>query len=83
MWTGPGQTKNKEIETMLDRYDNVKVELDGTKMTLTIETDEAKVNTAPSKSGKTQVIATTGGALTISNGNGERIKLNLTLYRPL
>lgn len=73
----------REVIQMIDRYNNVNVEHSGTKLTITIETDETKVTSAPSKSGKTQVIATTGGAATISSGNGERIKLNLTLYRPL
>lgn len=67
---------------MLDRYDNVKVEFDGSVMVLRIETDEEKVVSAPSKSGKTQVVATTGGATTI-NGANVSLKLNLTLYRPL
>lgn len=61
----------------ISRYDNVNVEFDGSVMVIKIETDEDKVVTAPSKSGKTQVIATTGGAMAL-----EELKLNLTLYRP-
>ncbi len=67
---------------MIDRYANVQIRFEGSKMILEIETDEEKVVTAPSKSGKTEVIATTGGATTIS-GENVSLKLNLTLYRPL
>jgi len=50
--------------------------MEGTVLTLRIETDETKVQVTPSASGKTMVIATTGGAQKI-----EGLSLNLTLYR--
>lgn len=60
----------------ISRYENVQVERTGTKLVITIETDEEKVDAQPSGSGKSVVLATTGGARQI---NG--LRLNLTLYR--
>ena len=61
----------------ISRYGNFTVEQVGTKIVVTIETDEEKVDVQLSKSGKSLVIATTGGAHKLPD---ERI-LNLTLYR--
>ena len=65
------------MASKIDRYDNLAVERSGTKLILTIETDEDKVDAQPSSSGKNLVIATTGGARKLNEG----LRLNLTLYR--
>jgi len=56
--------------------DNIHTEMDGTVLVIKIETDESKVVLQPSGSGKTLVIATTGGARHMDGRS-----LNLTLYR--
>lgn len=61
----------------VSRYDNVKVDRDSTKIIITIETDEEKVDAQPSGSGKSVVLATTGGARKLH----DELRLNLTLYR--
>jgi len=60
----------------ISRYDNVEHSIENDTLTLTISIDENQVDVQPSKSGKTLVIATTGGAIRIGN-----LHLNLTLYR--
>jgi len=61
---------------MISNRENIKTEMDGTTLVIRIETDEEKVQVTPSASGKTLVIATTGGATKIDGRS-----LNLTLYR--
>ena len=61
---------------MISNRANIQTSMEGTVLTLRIETDETKVQVTPSASGKTMVIATTGGAQKI-----EGLSLNLTLYR--
>ena len=67
------------------RYTNVKCHMEGTLLTITVETDEDKVLVKPSASGKNMVIATTGGARVVGDESGvitpHELKLNLTLYR--
>ena len=61
----------------ISRYENVQVDRDSTKLVSTIETDEQKVDAQPSGSGKSVVLATTGGARKLH----DELRLNLTLYR--
>ena len=63
---------------MISRYDNVSTQLHDDTLTITINLDESQVDAQPSKSGKTVVLATTGGAINVVG-----YKLNLTLYRKL
>ena len=65
------------MSSKIDRYDNIAVERSGTKLILTIETDEDKVDAQPSGSGKNVTIATTGGTRRLNGG----LCLSLTLYR--
>ena len=62
----------------LNRYENVQVEAKDGKLVITCVIDEAQVDVQPSASGKTLVLATTGGAQIVP---GSALKLNLTLYR--
>ena len=61
----------------ISRYENCTIERSGTKLVITIETDEEKVDAQPSGSGKSVVLATTGGARKLH----DELQLNLTLYR--
>ena len=61
---------------MISRYENVKVEVKDGKLVIECNLDEDEVDVQPSGSGKTMVIATTGGATRIGG-----MSLNLTLYR--
>lgn len=63
----------------IDRYDNIEASIEGGVLTLRIVVNETKVNVQPSKSGKTLVVATTGGAMRVPGSMA--LKLNLTLYR--
>lgn len=62
----------------IDRYENVQVALADGKLTIICNVNEDEVDVQPSQSGKTLVIATTGGAMRIA---GSELRLNLTLYR--
>lgn len=65
---------------MIDRYANVQIEVvDGEKLVITCVIDEDQVDIQPSKSRKTLVFATTGGAERVP---GTDLKVNLTVYRP-
>ncbi|MCK4302664.1 MAG: hypothetical protein KAY24_00290 [Candidatus Eisenbacteria sp.] len=67
-----------ETGKKISRYDNVDIDiLDGV-MTIRIQLDEEVVNVQPSSSGKTLVLATTGGARPVGDRD---LKLNLTVYR--
>ena len=61
----------------ISRYENFTIERSNTKLIITIETDEEKVDAQPSGSGKNLTIATTGGARKLH----DELRLNLTLYR--
>lgn len=56
---------------------NIKAEVKGTTLTLTID---LKAKGAPSKSGKSQVIATTSGNVAIA---GTNFKMGLNVYKSL
>jgi len=60
----------------MNAYENIKTEIKDGVLTIEIVVDETKVTTHASKSGKSVVIATTGGATKVGFS-----KLNLTLYR--
>ena len=64
---------------MIDRYENVKVDLTDGVLTIRCVVDPEKVDIQPSKSGKTEVFATTGGAQLVPGSGG--LKINLTVYR--
>lgn len=59
------------------RYDNLETEIVDNYLIIRCHLDENQVDVQPSASGKTLVIATSGGAIRI----GENLRLNLTLYR--
>lgn len=60
--------------------DNITTDIQGDTLTLTI--DLAKPGTV-SRSGKSSVIASTRGNLTITDGNGEDVKIGLNIYRSI
>jgi hypothetical protein len=62
----------------IDRYDNWTVEIAEGVLSIYINVDESEVDVQPSQSGKTLVIATTGGAKRVPNSP---LRLNLTVYR--
>lgn len=62
----------------IDRYDNCEMSVTDGILTVKIVVDESKVDVQPSSSGKTLVVATSGGAVKV---NGTVLKLNFTLYR--
>ena len=62
----------------IDRYDNCEMNVTDGVLTVKIIVDESKVDVQPSSSGKTLVVATSGGAVKV---NGTPLKLNFTLYR--
>ena len=64
---------------MIDRYENVKTDLIDGVLTIRCVVDPEQVDIQPSKSGKTDVIATTGGAQLVPGSGG--LKINLTVYR--
>jgi len=64
------------MSVKISRYENLDIRQQGTKLVIEIETDETQVDVQPSGSGKTLVIATTGGA---KRHNG--VSINLTVYR--
>ncbi len=59
----------------ISRYQNVNIEMNGTKLVITMETDPEKVEYERSGTGKTLVVATTGGAQKVGN-----LSVNLTVY---
>lgn len=60
----------------ISRYDNVVMTEEGNQLVIRVNTDETEVDVQPSRSGKTLVVATTGGAAKI---NG--LFVNLTVYK--
>jgi len=70
--------KGEKIVEKIDRYDNCEMEVENGVLTVKIVVDESKVDVQPSSSGKTMVVATSGGAVKV---NGTTLKLNFTLYR--
>jgi len=63
---------------MIDRYENVQATVEGNEVVIRCNINENEVDAQPSKSGKTVVLATSGGAIRVP---GTELKLNLTLYR--
>lgn len=61
---------------MKSRYENVQIGVKDKTLTIVVDLDEEQVAVEPSKSGKTMVIATTGGARKIDG-----MSINLTVYR--
>lgn len=57
---------------------NVNTKVEGNKLVVTID---LAAQTAPSKSGKTQVVATTGGNLPVSGPNGQVFYLGVNCYK--
>jgi len=64
----------------VDPYNNVQYEIKNGTLTITIVVDETKVEYRESGSGKSRVVATTGGNITIGMGG---MKLGLNVYRKL
>lgn len=62
----------------IDRYGNMEFDVDSGYLTIRICIDETKVDVQPSRSGKTFVLSTTGGAVRVP---GTPLRLNMTLYR--
>lgn len=63
---------------MLNSRSNVTMKVVGTKLIIEIEMDPGKVTTDKSQSGKSEVIASTGGNVAVPNTD---LKLGLNLYR--
>ena len=61
----------------IDTRNNVRTTIEGTTLVIRVELDPAKVELTPSASGKTRVIATTGGGKKMDDGT----TINLTIYR--
>ena len=64
---------------MIDPYDNVQTEIKDGILTITCVVDDTKVEARESKSGKSRIVATTGGNQVVGMGG---LKLGLNLYRP-
>ena len=62
----------------IDRYQNVKVAIEGDELVIRCNINEDQVDVQKSASGKTFVIATSGGAVRVPD---TEIKVNLTVYR--
>ena len=67
-----------EMAEKVSPYSNVSTSVEGGKLIITCDLDPRRVDMSPSKSGKSNVLATTGGAVMVANGT----KLNLTVYQP-
>lgn len=62
----------------ISRYENYKLTVSNGQLTITVNINETEVDVRESGSGKTLVLATTGGAVNVP---GTPLKLNMTLYR--
>ena len=62
----------------IGRYENHEFSVEDNILTIKVNLDEEEVDVKPSKSGKTQVLATSGGAVRIP---GTEYRVNLTVYR--
>lgn len=69
--------KERQMDSKIDSRQNIRTRFEGTKLVIEIETDSDLVQFAPSGSGKSMVIASSGGAITLEDGS----LLNFTLYR--
>ena len=59
---------------------NIRTTFDGDTLILAIKIDPETVKNAPnSKSGKTRIIASSGGFITLTGDDGRAVMLNLTL----
>lgn len=65
----------------IDRYDNIECSIEDGILTMRVCVNETEVDVQPSKSGKTLVMATTGGAMRVAGSGIPPLLLNLTLYR--
>jgi len=65
---------------MVSPYDNVQATVEDGE--LVVRCNVADVKTTISKSGKSDVYATTGGAVKVPDGNGGVFSVNMTVYRP-
>lgn len=66
------------MASKISRYENIATTVENGTLVIRINIDETKVDAQPSKSGKTLVVATTGGAKPVGD---TPLRLNLTLYR--
>jgi len=62
----------------IDRYQNIRVMVEGDELIIRCNINESQVDVQPSASGKTFVLATSGGAAHVP---GTNLKVNLTVYR--
>jgi hypothetical protein len=65
------------MSAKMNTRDNVRMTIEGTTLVVRVELDPAKVELVPSSSGKTRIVATTGGAAKLEDGTA----VNLTVYR--
>ena len=65
------------MSSKIDTRNNVRTTLEGTTLVIRVELDPTKVELVPSASGKTRIIATTGGGKKMDDGT----TINLTVYR--
>lgn len=68
----------KNDAALIDPYNNVVTKIEEGVLTITIVVDESKLLDRKSGSGKSRVLATTGGNRTVGMGG---LKLGLNLYR--
>lgn len=75
----------------ISRYANADIRIDGSILTITIDLDPKHVEFGPSKTGKSLIIATTGGATKVPfsqpspSGNhttSTLLSVNCTVYQP-
>lgn len=65
------------MSAKLNTRDNVRTTIEGTTLVIRVELDPSKVELVPSASGKTRIIATTGGGKKMDDGT----TINLSVYR--
>lgn len=70
--------EDQAVADKVDRYENHEFSVEDGILTVKINLDEEKVDAQPSKSGKTVVLATSGGAVRIP---GTDYRINFTVYR--
>ena len=68
----------KETVVKKTAYENVEFEVAGGVLVIRVDLDPRRVSFHASKSGKSSVVGTTGGARRVGNGT----VLNLTVYQP-
>ena len=65
------------MSSKIDTRNNVRTTIEGTTLVIRVELDPTKVELVPSASGKTRIIATTGGGKKLDDGT----TINLSVYR--